>query len=461
MDIKIITSNRGSSLLVVQNYKFSFHKKIKSTGESLWKCVNRVCKCTVHTLGELCSTLVITRSSGEHCHQANLVALNRQIINSSCKRKAIDDLSEKPAKIIRRTLKENLPPTVTNIDVEYIRKNMYNARRKFFPPTPTSISEVHRILSELDVKTDKGESFLFVNNDRENIVIFSCATNMRILSSVTRIYLDGTFNYCTKHFAQFFTIHGMSNGHYIPLLFCLLPDKQAETYKKLFHVITNECKFSLNIAEVVIDFEKAIHKAVEETWPNVRIIGCRFHLGQAWYRKIQKYGLIKEYQDKASPVGHWLRLTFALTYLDPGEIGDCFAMELFESMPKDNRVEKFADYLVDNYISHDSLFPPEIWAENSECITRTTNACESFHRNFNDSMYSTHPNLFVFLEKIKEFQIDTYIKIQSVHLTPKIYNRQVKNKQKFIKHMIERYNHNQISRMHFLKCVSFHCNIVQ
>jgi hypothetical protein len=87
--------------------------------------------------------------------------------------------------------------------------------------------------------------------------------------------------------------------------------------------------------------------------------------------------LIGLYHDKSSLIGQWLRVTFALTYLDPAEIGDCFAMDLFETMSKDVRFEKYADYLVDTYISEDSLFPPQIWAENSACITRTTNACES------------------------------------------------------------------------------------
>jgi hypothetical protein len=127
-----------------------------------------------------------------------------------------------------------------------------------------------------------------------------------------------------------------------------------------------------------MDFEKAIYKAVEETWPNIRTIGCRFHLAQAWYRKIQKCDLTNEYHDKSSLIGQWLvTCNVCVTYLDPAEIGDCIAMDLFETMPKDVRLEKYADYLVDTYyISEDSLFPPQICAENSECITRTTNACE-------------------------------------------------------------------------------------
>jgi hypothetical protein len=194
MDIKIISSIRGKNMLVVENYKFSFHKIIKSTNESLWKCVDRKCKCTIRTLGEPnSSNFVVTKSNRDHCHLANLVSLNRQMISASCKRKAVEDLAEKPAKIIKKPMKENLPSMITNTDPEYVRKNIYNARRKFFPLIPKSVGEVHRILSELDIKTDKGEVFLIINNDADNIVVFSYQTNLRILSSVTHINLDVSF----------------------------------------------------------------------------------------------------------------------------------------------------------------------------------------------------------------------------------------------------------------------------
>jgi hypothetical protein len=47
--------------------------------------------------------------------------------------------------------------------------------------------------------------------------------------------------------------------------------------------------------EVIIDFEQAIHSAVAEVFPNAKIRGCRFHLGQSWWRKIQSSGLTKMY----------------------------------------------------------------------------------------------------------------------------------------------------------------------
>jgi hypothetical protein len=46
----------------------------------------------------------------------------------------------------------------------------------------------------------------------------------------------------------------------------------------------------LNPTSMHVDFEPAMHNAVLSTFPNARIECCRFHLGQAWWRHIQKIG---------------------------------------------------------------------------------------------------------------------------------------------------------------------------
>ena len=74
----------------------------------------------------------------------------------------------------------------------------------------------------------------------------------------------------------------------------------------------------------------------------------------------------------------------------------------------------------------------------------------TFHRSVNDSMYKAHPNIFDFVQKIQEAQTVTYVKLQSLHLTPKVNVRQ---RQTFIHNMIQRYTNKEISRLHFFKCV--------
>jgi hypothetical protein len=44
------------------------------------------------------------------------------------------------------------------------------------------------------------------------------------------------------------------------------------------------------------DFEEAIHNSILSVWPETNIKGCKFHLGQRWWRKIQSLGLSNEYK---------------------------------------------------------------------------------------------------------------------------------------------------------------------
>jgi len=231
---------------------------------------------------------------------------------------------------------------------------------------PSNIIEVHVTLNTSETVTSKNEPFVLINNQEKYVIIFSCMTNLIFVNTVDTIYVDGTFQYCARFFTQMFTIHGFQNGHYIPFIFCLLPDKKYETYLYMLNAIIDKCKeINLNFSptHITIDFELAIYSAVDEIWPLSKRVGCRFHLTQAWYRNIQQYGLATEYKTN-SDIGKWIKYTFGLLYLDPKEVSDCFVEDLMLECPTDDRVTKYCDYLVNNYISEDSTFPPCLWACN-------------------------------------------------------------------------------------------------
>ena len=78
----------------------------------------------------------------------------------------------------------------------------------------------------------------------------------------------------------------------------------------------------------------------------------------------------------------------------PDEVEDIFFEEFTSILPPELR--DFADYLVDNYMTFESTYPPTLWAS-SNVEDRTTNACESFHAKFNKLFLEAHPNIFVFL----------------------------------------------------------------
>jgi len=58
-----------------------------------------------------------------------------------------------------------------------------------------------------------------VNDSLNGLVMFSCDENIKFLSMLTTMYVDGTFNYCVRYFCQLFTIHGFHNNYYIHLAF--------------------------------------------------------------------------------------------------------------------------------------------------------------------------------------------------------------------------------------------------
>ena len=67
-------------------------------------------------------------------------------------------------------------------------------------------------------------------------------------------------------------------------------------------------------------------------------------------------------------------------------------------IPSDSKCEKCADYLIDNYVTTKSKFPPHLWAEVPSDYKRTSNGPVSFHAHFNEQFYFGHPGIYTFLD---------------------------------------------------------------
>jgi hypothetical protein len=70
---------------------------------------------------------------------------------------------------------------------------------------------------------------------------------------------------------------------------------------------------------------------------------------------------------------------YGLPFPSPGNVSEYFVNYLMKSKPDDERVIRFADYLVDVIISEEAQYSPEIWTQASAEPTLTINACEFFH----------------------------------------------------------------------------------
>ena len=115
-----------------------------------------------------------------------------------------------------------------------------------------------------------------------------------------------------------------------------------------------------------------MHNAVQATFPQTTIDCCRFHLGQNWWRRIQKLGLSAQYKDKSSEIGRWLTRFFGLPFLSAEAVEDYFVEDIMTDTPEDNRCMQFADYVLEGYIAPTSTYPPSTWTSIPEENSKRT-----------------------------------------------------------------------------------------
>ena len=122
----------------------------------------------------------------------------------------------------------SLHPTINNVRAAICRE-----RRKHCGVLPRNVDETIITLKQLSVLTSRREDFLCrckITDDGGGFVVFTTETNLHTLCNAYVITMDGTFRVCPKFFHQLlYTVHGYVNGHYIPLVHCLLSNKSTAT----------------------------------------------------------------------------------------------------------------------------------------------------------------------------------------------------------------------------------------
>jgi hypothetical protein len=77
--------------------------------------------------------------------------IERQALSNGVKRKALDNLTHKPAKLLRQELRQNgFLDQIFTYDVDRARKNLWQARRSVQLPLPKTQLEANNSISWLD-----------------------------------------------------------------------------------------------------------------------------------------------------------------------------------------------------------------------------------------------------------------------------------------------------------------------
>lgn len=166
--MECMLSEKQKEIRIIEGFKFRFHKMLQGEVQR-WTCCKNSCKCFF----KLTSNNVMSDIYNEHNHnKCDEQVITRQKISNAVKRKAIDDISVRPSKILHNEFKNGDILTLTTNDVILIKQNIHYARSLFHPKLPKSIHETQNALKSMNIVTIKDENFMFLNDFENSIIGF-------------------------------------------------------------------------------------------------------------------------------------------------------------------------------------------------------------------------------------------------------------------------------------------------
>ncbi|KAE9528757.1 hypothetical protein AGLY_012332 [Aphis glycines] len=223
-------------LRVIDGFKFRFHRIMKNEIQR-WACTNKRCNAFLKfdTHGKL---------------------------SNSVKREAVEQLCERPSKIIYSEITPDDLNILDSKDINLIRKNIHTARMSKYPILPKTLLEFYAMVPDVVDKlhTKGGEKWIIDIDNNKSVVCFSTIKNLNFFQKCDAVLMDGTFSSCPSLFNQLFVVHGVKNSIYVPLFFCLLVGKSVTDYCTALEFLKQRSPRLPTTFH--IDFEQSIHSAV-------------------------------------------------------------------------------------------------------------------------------------------------------------------------------------------------------
>lgn len=164
------------------------------------------------------------------------------------------------------------------------------------PPQPISLDNL--VIPDEYKTTIRNMPFLLCDsktlnlNINQKFMIFTTNQNLSYPSNSDTWFADGTFCTVPCIFYQLYTLHGLVNGHVIPLVYVLMTGKSSKSYKAMLRqLLLLEPRLLPNM--ITSDFEIAFNKAVVKVFPRVNIKGCFFSFLPMCMEKYSKMWITK------------------------------------------------------------------------------------------------------------------------------------------------------------------------
>ena len=370
-----------------------------------------------------------------------------------------------PRRIIQET-GVNVSTETTALLPKYtsIQRNVQRNRKKEGEPisAPNAVTDIE--IPQSLCKTYNGDNFLAYDSgadDPDRFFIFCSPENLKLLKENKHWCADGTFKVAPVLFYQIYVIHITIEGRAYPMLYALLQNKGQQTYRRMLDTILY-LDNDIQPETIMCDFEKAFHGAVNEVFPDARLVGCLFHLGQSVWRKIGSLNLTNLYLHDEQ-IRSFCKMLVALAFVPADDVVAVFE-KLQDEIPSD--LDDLFNYFEDSYIGRpyrrrrkDPFFRIELWNIYDRIernLPKTNNAVEGWHRAFQTSLGHNHPTVYKFVEFLRLEQDHTEKKLTRLNVGQQDVTKHAKYERAYtaIKQIVSEYD-TRADKLDYLHAISY------
>jgi hypothetical protein len=310
---------------------------------------------------------------------------------------------------VRGATEEDIQAALPIYDI--VRSSAYRKRAKTLPLVPQNRGDL--ILDGVRRETNDDRPFVLdVDSDENKIVVFGTETFLRKLCAADIVFMDGIFKSAPQIFTQIYTLHIFWMGIMVPVVYSLLPDKSAQTYRRMFEIIqraATRLNLQFKPRAFQIDFEIAMEVAILNVFgPETDVKGCLFHFGQSVWRKTQKPAIQKAYTEN-DEVKRLVRRLCGLALVPLALNDDCW-LQIHAAALQMDEIDRLLSYFTQtNFDEVGCLFDRSMWSHFKTDGSRTINHLEGWHYTLNRAHH--RPTIYYLLKELKNqhnFELDLH-----------------------------------------------------
>ncbi|KAB0799496.1 hypothetical protein PPYR_07376 [Photinus pyralis] len=397
-----VKSQRGTNKFVHEGFVYVKDKDSIDGATIFWRCDRKYsgCRGRIWT-NSVDGTFNCLRRNHTCCATGDAARIEVLKVQTNVKHRAASTM-ETPSQIRTEVLQNASAATLGRISSSMAMAKMVNrVRRKenvapAIPDTRRGI-EVPENYKQYEVSEGVFENYLLMdsgNDDDNRILVFGREYNQTWAHDMRDIFMDGTFLLAPPLFKQIFVVLARRGERYVfPVLFCLLPNKTTQTYRKLFFLIKQQWP-RFNPETINVDYEVAIHDALRTEFPEADVRGCFFHLVQNLRKHLSSSNLLGRYQTDADFALQARMITYIIGFYDLEPIVAWFT-------------NTYVGRLRNNGTRAPPNFPYATWSVLQRTLAgsdRTNNYAEALHRKLQLGFGVAHPSIWKFLDGLKKIQ---------------------------------------------------------